>query len=337
MLTSADATRYAALAAELRAFAAGLPAPLPERSLPFLDALLAEPFAQIAALLPTWLCDLIPLPDAVATRLGAAQLAGWWFAAARDALLDDQASPELSLGAGLALLRAVELYRALGLPATPAWPVLAALEARAAAAYARERASQFGNGPITAAHLAPWDDTLIADRAAGLQFAALAQLELAGVAPDDARRTALRFALERLVVARQRGDDAGDWPDDLRAGRLNSAVAARARLAARAMVAVDQLAAWLATDEAFWCAWWDEHAACCRAGRAALEPLGPSRLATLLEVEATRGALAAQAQAGWRAQARALVQPTGRREDKKTKQQQSNNASRVALPPDLHA
>lgn len=306
MLRPDDEARYTALAAELRAFAAALPAPLPACSLPFLDALLAEPFAPIAALLPTWLRDLIPVPEPAALELGAAQLAGWWFAAARDAVLDGQGPPELTLGGGLALLRAVERYRVLGLPALPCWPELTRLEAMSAAAYARERASQFGAGPITAAHLEPWGDALVRERAATLQFALAAQLDLADLPADDPRRVAVPFALEQLIVARQRGDDAGDWPEDLRAGRLNSAAAARARPVATPLPA-ERLAAWLATDEPFWQGWWAEHGALCAAGHATLSPFGPCRLAALLAAEARRGAEAARAGALWREQARALV------------------------------
>jgi len=310
MRLPADDPLYAALAAEVRAFAGALPQPLPALCAPFLDELLAGPFAPIAALLPTWLCDLLPIPAATARRLGAAQLFGWWYAAARDAMLDGQGPPELTLGGGVALLRAVTIYGELGLPALPCWPRLAGLEARAAAAYARERASQPGAGPITAAHLAPWGFELIADRAASLHFAVYAQMDLAGLPTDDSRRVAIHTALRRLVTARQLGDDAGDWLDDLRAGRLNAASAALARPllegAGAEGASIERLAAWLTADEEFWERWWEVHAAFCEEGQAALSPFGPARLDTLLAVEAERGVAAARAGAAWRAEARAL-------------------------------
>lgn len=306
----AEEARYADAAAEVRAFAAALPPPLPAHCAPFLDGLLAGGFARLAALLPGVLADLLPVPPRVAARLGLAQLFGWWHAAARDALVDGEARPEVALGGGLALLRAVALYAELGVDGLPCRPLLDTLEARSAAAYARELASRPVDGIVGAANIAPWRGSLIADRAAGLMFAAFVQMDLAGLPPADPRRAGVETALGCLVAARQMTDDAGDWPEDLRAGRLSGASAALAAGlldAGAAGLTLERLAAQLALDEPFWAWWWASHEAVCAEGRAALAPFGPTRLDALLDAELKRGAATATAGAVWRVETRALL------------------------------
>lgn len=297
-----DEAHYAPLAAEVRAFVASLEPPLRDLCAPFVEELLAGEFARIMALLPLWLSDLLPLPAATAARLGAAQLFGWWYGEARDATLDGAAPPAVTLGGGLALLRSLAIYAELGVPALP---LSEPLERRAALAYARELASRPGAGPITHAHLRPWADDLVGERAAGLRLSLAAQAALASHAPDDRRARAAELAVECLVTARQLGDDASDWREDLRAGQLNSVSAALARhlLAGdtTAALSAEQLAARHVTAEPFWRELWGGHAAVCARGQAALAPFGPTRLAALLAAEAGRGAQAARDSAAWRA------------------------------------
>lgn len=302
MFTPVDEARYALLAAELRAFVAALDAPLAALCAPALDRLLAGEFARIAALLPAWLSDLLPVPAALAARLGAAQLFGWWYASARDSVLDGAAPPVARLGGDLALLQALTIYAELGVPNLS---LLARLEARAAAAYARELDSRPGPGPITPVQIAPWRLDLVTERALGLQFAAAAQMQLADLPAADPRRAAVTTALDALIAARQLGDDAGDWRDDLRAGQLNlvSAGLARHLLAARpgAALSAEQLAGRQLGAEPFWQGLWLSHGELCARGAAALAPFGPSRLAALLATEAARGVACAEASAHWRA------------------------------------
>lgn len=316
-----DAPLYAALAAEVLGFAEALEAPLRRLCAPFVAELLAGEFSRMVALLPTWLSDLLPVPAATARRLGAAQLFGWWYGAARDAALDGAEPPALTLGGALALLRALSIYGALGAQALPAWRRLEELERRAATAYARELASRPGAGLITARHAAPWSLELVGERAAGLRFALYLQMDLAGLEPNDPRRGAVEEALGCLVAARQIGDDAGDWREDLRAGQLNLASAGLARhllaesgapgasadqLAPRQLSA-DQLAGRQLSAEPYWAQLWATHARLCARGVAALAPFGPTGLAALLAVEAERGERAAQAAAEWRAGVRATL------------------------------
>lgn len=301
MLSPADEASYAPLAAEVRAFVATLDAPLAALCSPFLDRLLAGEFARMVALLPLWLSDLLPISANCAARLGVAQLFGWWYTAARDSALDSAAPPATTLGGGLALLRALAIYAELG---ASDLTLLTRLEARAAAAYARELASRPGAGPITVEHIAPWRHKLITDRALGLQFAVAIQMDLAGLTPSDPRRTVVATAIDALIIARQIGDDAGDWHEDLRAGQLNLVTAELARhlLAERPAMSLsaEQLAGWQIEAESFWEQLWTSHSQICARGVAVLVPLGPCRLAALLAHEAERGTRYAAASARWR-------------------------------------
>jgi hypothetical protein len=303
-----DAARLAPITAEVRAFVAGLDEPLRGLCAPFVEELLAGEFTLIAALLPAWLCDLLPVREETARRLGAAQLFGWWYGAARDAALDGAAPPAVILGGGLALLRALAIYAELG---APALPLAEALERRAALAYAHELAGRPGASALTPAHLAHWSGDLAGERAAGMRLALLAQAALAGLAPGDPRLAAAEEALACLIAARQIGDDAADWREDLRAGQLNGVSAALARhlLAGEpdAPLGAERLAARHLAAEPFWERLWAEHAALCARGRAALAPFGPTRLAGLLAVEAERGEEAARAGVAWRAGVRAAL------------------------------
>jgi hypothetical protein len=307
---SDDERRYNELAGELRMFAAALPEPLPTLCGPFLEELLGGSFARIVALLPSWLTELLPVPEAAAMRLGAAQLFGWWHVALRDGVLDGQMTPDALLGGQLALLRALDIYRELGAMELPSWPRLAELERRAAAAYAREVASRPVAGVVDRAALAPWGAELIAERGASLHFAAYVQMDLCGLSAADGRRAAIDGALRALVIARQIGDDAGDWLDDLRAGRLNyvSATLAQRVLAEDHTMAltVERLAGRHVGMEPFWDELRGLHGSLCAEGINKLAPFGSTRLGALLKAEAARGVSAASQGASWRATARAL-------------------------------
>jgi hypothetical protein len=295
--------------AELRAFAAVLPPPLPDRCAPQLAALASGSFAHLAATLPRLLCDLLPVSGLLAESLGRAQLFGWWYVSTRDAVLDGQVPPEAILGGNLALLRCLALYGELGLPAAEAWAALQQAEARSAAAYAAELSSRLDAGPLTARRIAMWDEGLVAQRAATFLLGVRAQAWLAGFGAGDSRALAAEQGVTCLLTARQLTDDAGDWPDDLQAGRLNSVSAALAPrlLAGEVGLSRERLAAQLTMDESFWAEYWAGQQAQCEAGLATIEPFGPTQLAGLLRDELRRGEKSAEAGAEWRAEARTLL------------------------------
>jgi hypothetical protein len=279
---SADAAAYTSAQAAVVAFAQALPEPLPARCLSFLDRLLAGSFSRIVALLPLWCCELAPVPPATARQLGTAQLFGWWFISAQDDLLDGAAAPADLLGAHLALLQAVEVFRSLGVTELPCWPAFAALAATSAAGYAHEQAA-----PLDPAIHTP---ALVARRGALFRFTALAQCDLAGVPQMAPVRDDLLFVLNNLSLARQLSDDALDWAADLRNGRLNLVSAAFARTLPAEAIAAERIAGRMLAAEAIWAALEQQHGAVCAAALERLQPYGSQRLAELIAAEAHAGA-----------------------------------------------
>jgi hypothetical protein len=289
LLTPADQAEYEAIAAALRAVVASYPPALRALARPALDTLLAGEFSQIAALLPRWLADLAPAPAAAQRALGEAGLWLWWYAAALDDALDGN-SPAALLAGQQALLRALAIYRGLGLADTLAWVDLEARALSSADAYARELGARAPDlAALDSAALDAWTPELLMDRAAPFAFSATAMLALAGVAQTDPRHADIAAALRLLAAARQVADDAGDWPDDLRDGRLNyvSAALIRRFLAANPSagttdLSLDRLAGYQLRDAPFWEELERTHAELCAAALHRLGPYGPCALAGLV-------------------------------------------------------
>jgi hypothetical protein len=243
----------------------------------------------MAALLPSWLSDLIPLGDNLLDALGEAGLWLWWYASALDGLLDGDLPASAMPGAQQALLRALEIYRSLGLADTPAWDDLQARALLAADAYARELATrEVAPADLSDAQLVQWSVDLLVDRAAPFAFALTAQLQLAGAAEDDPRRVDLAFALRALTAARQIADDASDWLADLGRGQLNSVSAGlirhyRDHHADRAgNLSVEQLAGYEVHAEEYWDKVEHLYAELCRQALDRLAAYGNCRLRALL-------------------------------------------------------
>lgn len=286
-LTPTDQTEYEAIAAILRDEVSAYPPALRALATPALEQLLAGEFSQLAALLPRWLADLAPAPAPTLRSLGAAGLWLWWYADALDATLDG-ASPAALLAGQQALLRALALYRGLGLADTPAWADLEARALASAEAYTRELRSR-GRDPAALAPdaLADWTPELLMDRAAPFAFSAAALLTLAGAPPDDPRRAGIEAALRLLAAARQIADDAGDWLEDLREGRLNYVSAALIRRFCAAEPAaelnLERLVGYHLRDEPFWEELERNHAEMCADALGRLRPYGPCALAGLVQ------------------------------------------------------
>jgi hypothetical protein len=288
-LIPADQSRYERICATMHSTVAAYPADLRQRYAPELDTLLTGEFSRLAALLPAWLSDVIPLDDSRIDILGEAGLWLWSYAAALDGLLDNDQPPATMLGAQQALLQALEIYRSLGLADTPAWDDLQARALSAADAYAREITTR-GVAPasLTDAQLALWDIGLLTDRAAPFAFALTAQLQLAGAGDDDPRRTDLARVLDALMAARQIADDATDWLADLTRGQLNAVSAGLIRhyYAHRADPArapsVEQLAGYEIHAEGYWAQVELLHADLCRQALNHLAPYGKCRLRALI-------------------------------------------------------
>lgn len=288
-LGSVEQPRFARICARLRATVGCYPAALGARCGPDLERLLAGEFSRLAALLPAWLADIIPLNDVRLDALGEAGLWLWWYADTLDGLIDGDRAPAELPGAQQALLRALEIYRGLGLAATPAWDDLQARALLAADAYARELATrELALPAIGADKLALWSPELLMDRAGPFGFTLIAQLQLAGAPADDQRRAALSAALRALTAARQIADDATDWLADLAGGRLNSVSAGlighfrRRRPADAAALDLDRLAGYEIQAEDYWATIEQAHTGLCDQALAQLAPYGDCRLRGLI-------------------------------------------------------
>jgi len=156
----------------------------------------------------------------------------------------------------LALLKMVSLYDELGLTRAPHWQTMQALMQLSAEMYSIEMAHRFTNlKDLTLADTAPFTLDFAADRLASFYLSTVAQCSLAGLPPHSPHQQAVIQALRSFLTARQVGDDAGDWVEDLQAGQLNVVAA---RLLPRFMacyqteVDLDRLAGYQVRDESFW-------------------------------------------------------------------------------------
>ncbi|OQY28053.1 MAG: hypothetical protein B6243_12455 [Anaerolineaceae bacterium 4572_5.2] len=251
---------YQAVLAEIRACLDAFPPDFQSDIRSFFDRLAQGEFSQVVVLLPYYLSDLLPLSAETLRKLSAAHLYGWWYYYVQDELLDGDAPPADLLGAHLALLKMLDIYTELGLPNAPCWKDFQRLSLNSAAAYAREMKTRFASlAELTPERLRLWNPGLIIDRAAPFYFNTIAQLYMAGVSPDQPLRGDLLAALKAFTAARQIGDDAGDWIDDLQRGQLNYVSAQligqfyKQDLTAKGeALDVERLAAWSLRNEEFW-------------------------------------------------------------------------------------
>lgn len=288
-LTDADQSRYARICAELSATVATYPAALRQRCLPTLDTLLAGEFSQLAALLPVWLADLIPLDVRQLHDLGTAGLWLWWYASVLDGLIDGDVDAAALLGGQQALLAALEIYRHLGLADTPTWDDLLNRALCAADAYAREVSTRhLILTDVRDEDLDLWSLDLLMDRSAPFAFTLSAQLHLAGSATDDPRQEVLTNALRGLTAARQIADDAGDWIADLQRGHLNIISAGLVRHFRQtrpnhaSTLSIEQLAGYEIHAEAYWTEVEQTHAHLCQQALDGLTIYGECQLRQLI-------------------------------------------------------
>ncbi len=257
---TAFAGEYQTILARARDTVAGFPPLLQAQAEPLLTELAQGSFSRIVALLPCWLADLLDSlepPDANSTEanstdanpvefasagiepvpgtgppsrfekvetLGLANLLGWWSYLIQDGLLDGELErPELLPLATAVHSAAVRLLAWL-LPGDQVfWDAFEALSLTAAEAHCWEQGRRSGlDGRVTVAAMAGFDNLdRLADRSALLQLVVVAELRLRGYDQEHPPGKALVEMLRQYAIARQIGDDLGDWVDDLRNGRLN--------------------------------------------------------------------------------------------------------------------
>jgi hypothetical protein len=280
----ADSALYAAILADVDAFVAGFAPPMRATLATALEPMRERAFVRMMALLPAMLADLAPVAPDVARRLGLAHFYTGWYYHAQDDLLDGQATADSWLVGHVVFGQIIETYRALDLIHTPVWPEFQRLGHRSANAYALELHQRFaGLGALGADQLAAFSLEFILDRVAPLFFNPLAQLYLAGIPAHAERAQDVLEALRCWAAARQVGDDASDWLDDLKAGQLNYV---SARLIecwpAGGERTLERLATFQLTAEECWTT--IEHTARSLSQRAAdrLASYGPSRLHALV-------------------------------------------------------
>ncbi|MBN1994868.1 MAG: hypothetical protein JW953_19375 [Anaerolineae bacterium] len=288
--------RYQSILAEVEGWLSNLSAPLQAIARPSFESLAEGEFSQVAALLPYWLSDLLPVPAELCHRLGLAQLYFWWYYFVQDELLDRQADPAGLVIAHLALLRTVDIFDGLGLTRVPCWAEFDRLTRTCAEATALELQVRFATlDEITPDRVAAYTLDFVGDRLVSFYFTTIAQLHLAGILPEEALHHDIPAALRCFAAARQLGDDASDWLADLQAGQLNYV---SARLISHLYqtgragdgLDVERLAGYQITAEEFWAGIEQTAQGLNQQALDCLAPYGHCRLAALIRRQMARHA-----------------------------------------------
>jgi hypothetical protein len=258
--STTEQKQYESIVADVQAYMQTLAPDLQAVSQTYVTALIEREFVQMMSLLPYWLTDLLPVSAEVAHRLGVAHFYICWYYHAQDDLVDNETPATTILGAHLALLKAVEVYETLGLTRSPCWTDFQRLAHLSAETYALEMKTRFTClCELNLDNLEVFTLRFAGNRVAVFCFNTIAQAYLAGYFADDSRLQDLEATLQDFMIARQIGDDIGDWLTDLQAGQLNyvSAQFIR-RLHNRGIITANQplklewLASYQTRDEGFW-------------------------------------------------------------------------------------
>jgi hypothetical protein len=188
------------------------------------DRLLQAPFTRIAVLLPAWTGEMLGSSQEVNVGLGLANLWGWAYYRLQDWLVDDETEHDHAILFGIAFF--AEYLRILceSLPHDPSFSdLILEMTLTASEANAREATSRFRHlGEINEAMLDLGPLERLAERAAPLNLAVIAQLRLTSHSASDALYQDTLECIRAYSIFNQLLDDEEDWVADLRAGRLNS-------------------------------------------------------------------------------------------------------------------
>lgn len=217
-----ETTRYLSVVADMTCYLETFPLTLLTMTRPVFDKMVQGEFSQVVALLPYWLSDILPLANQVIHQLGVAHLFGWWYYEVQDKLLDEEIDPPPLLAAQLALFKMIQCYQELGVMNSFHFSKWEELALQSANSYALERQTRFESlSEVDIDDLEVWTIEFIIERASPFYFNTMIQLHLAGITTDNPLYERVLSALRYFSAARQISDDASDWLDDLRAGRLN--------------------------------------------------------------------------------------------------------------------
>jgi hypothetical protein len=291
---------YEAILARARETVTRFPPLLQAMAEPLLPELAGGSFPRIVALLPYWVADLLdPLePSDEPETLGLASLLGWWSYVIQDGLFDRELErPELLPLATTLHAAAVRLLARL-LPGDQVfWDAFEALSLTAAEAHCWEQGWRSGlDGSIAVPVVARFNDLdRLADRSALLQLAVVAQLRLRGYDEDHPLGKALTEILRHYAIARQIGDDLGDWVGDLQNGRLNYV---SARIVQRMVEAgavengaeldIERMAGYFLYDDELLAAIQQAAVSACHQARSSIAPYGSQYLEALVDELAVR-------------------------------------------------
>jgi hypothetical protein len=286
---------YEAILARARDALTGFPPLLQALAEPLLPELAGGSYSRIVALLPYWVADLLdPLESSDEPEtLGLANLLGWWSYLIQDGLFDGKLErPEL-LPLTTALHAAAVRLLARLLPGDQVfWDAFEALSLTAAEAHCWEQGWRSGlDGSIAVPVAARFNDLdRLADRSALLQLAVVAQLRLRGYDEDHPLGKALTEMLRHYAIARQIGDDLGDWVDDLQNGWLNYV---SARIVQRMVEAgavedgaeldIERMAGYFLYDDELLAAIQQVAVSACHRARQSLAPHGSQYLEALVD------------------------------------------------------
>lgn len=169
-----------------------------------------------------------PISEEVFTNLAEANLCGWVAYTIYDDFIDDEGDVQLLTTATIMMRRSMQAFLQAA-PNEPAWKnfVEHTFDTMDAANSWELANCRFVSTTeeITIGTLPSYGRlNRLAERSAGHTLAPMGVLAAAGVLPDDPNAQYLYKALHHYLIARQLNDDAHDWQDDLRAGRVTYVV-----------------------------------------------------------------------------------------------------------------
>ncbi len=198
--------------------------------------------------------EIRKIPDRAITELGAANLLGWIAYKIYDDILDDEGDPALLPLANICLQESDARHAAI-LPPEARHLFRETMDG-IERANLWERMHCRISGPSGDFPLPDYGSRVVlAEKSFGHALGPITLLILAGFPPRSREAAALRAFFRHYLIARQLGDDAHDWQDDLARGFVNSASAVilgKARRAGAAIGETETAPRSRALQEIFW-------------------------------------------------------------------------------------